>query len=140
MKFVLSIIRHIGLAILVSSSLVPALVTAQAPPLHQPGICDVKDFESSFKCVLDKIRPETKIAPKEPIQVVLAILKTVLTLVAIAGVIGLIIAGGMYMFSAGEEQKAAKAKKAILYVIIGLLIIGASILIVNLVINAFTTP
>lgn len=101
--------------------------------------CSFKDFGSGFDCV-KQLGTKSKVTEDDPVKIVLQVLKTVLTLVAIAGVIGLIIAGGMYMFSAGEEQKAAKAKKAILYVIIGLLIIGASILIVNLVINAFQTP
>lgn len=112
----------------------PATTWALVGP---PQKCDVSSFEGSFKCALGRVREEAGIKEVEPLQVILSILKVGLTLVAIAGVIGLIIAGGMYMFSAGDETKAAKAKKAILYVIIGLLIIGASILIVNLIINAF---
>lgn len=99
--------------------------------------CDPKSLKDSFECVLNEIRPEAGIAEKEPIDVVLTILRTALTLTAILGIIALIIAGGMYMFSAGDETQAKKAKSAIMYVIIGLIIIGLSIVTVNLVIRAF---
>ncbi len=87
----------------------PATTWALVGP---PQKCDVNSFKGGFQCVLGRIREEAGVGETEPAQVILGILKAGLTLVAIAGIIGLIIAGGMYMFSAGEEQKAAKAKKA----------------------------
>jgi len=57
-----------------------------------------------------------------------------------AGVIALavLVWGGIsYILSLGEEAKVGKAKKMILYAIVGLLIIGLSAIIVNVVINFF---
>lgn len=125
--------RFILLFIFVASLLLPLSVSAQTCAIDFKS----QSFASGFMCVLKRVGPGAGIATGKPINVVLTILRTVLTLVGIAAVIAVIIAGVMYMFSFGNEQQAEKAKKALIYAIIGLLIIGASILVVNLVINAF---
>lgn len=99
--------------------------------------CDPRSLVDSFRCVIDQIGPAAGVTQNQPIDVILTILRTALTLIAILGVIGLIIAGAMYMLAAGDEGQAKKAKSAIMYVIIGLVIIGAAILVVNLIISAF---
>lgn len=47
----------------------------------------------------------------------------------------LIYGGAMYITSAGDDSKAEKAKKTILYAIIGLVVIGLAAAIVNFVIT-----
>lgn len=54
-------------------------------------------------------------------------------LASAVGVVMIIIAGIQYMTSAGNEEKAGKAKKTILYTIIGVAIVLAADFIVNLV-------
>lgn len=50
--------------------------------------------------------------------------------------LAVVIAGGIYyIISLGDEKKTAKAKAIILYAIVGLIIIGLSVLIVNLIIS-----
>lgn len=63
------------------------------------------------------------------------ILKTVinwlLSLVAILALAALIIGGILYIVSIGDEKMAAKAKKAIMYAIIGLIVVGMSFAIIT---------
>lgn len=71
------------------------------------------------------------------IDLIIDIINVVLGL---AGVIaaGFVIYGGIkYITSAGSDQQAAEAKRVILYAIIGLIVIGLSAVIVNVVINIF---
>lgn len=68
-----------------------------------------------------------------------SIVKTVITLlswiVGVASVIVIIIAGLLFVLSAGDPQKAAKARQAILYAIIGLVIVALAQVIVRFVIG-----
>ncbi len=68
------------------------------------------------------------------------ILSVLLSAVAIGAVVVLIIGGVMYLFSFGEEDRAKTAKRLILYAIIGLLIIGGSLLLVRTLIGFFFIP
>ncbi len=68
------------------------------------------------------------------IRQVLAIFLTIVAVIAVAAIIW---GGFVYVTSAGEEDKARKAKLVILYAIIGLLIIGAAGIITNVVINIY---
>jgi hypothetical protein len=70
-----------------------------------------------------------------PRQVIQNTINVVLTLIGILAAGILVVGGIMYITSAGEEEKAAKAKKLILYAIVGLLIIGVSAIVVNVIIN-----
>lgn len=98
--------------------------------------CDFKGFATSLDCV-QKIGADSGINEKDPLAVILNIMRVLLTLVGIIAVIALIISGVRYILSSGDEGEAKKAKNGILYAMIGLVVIGASILIVNLVINSF---
>ncbi len=55
-------------------------------------------------------------------QIVTGIMNWLLVLVGIFGVIGFAIAGILYLISAGDETKAEKAKNAMLYSIIGVIV------------------
>lgn len=126
--------RRLFFILLLALAAATPYASAQA---QQQVTCKFTNFLTSFDCV-KQLGTSSGVTETDPVQIVLKIMRTILTLTAIAGVIGLIIAGVMYMFAAGEPQKAEKAKKAIIYVIIGLFIIGASIIIVNFIIAAFT--
>lgn len=68
------------------------------------------------------------------------ILAVLLSAVAVGAVIVLIIGGTMYLFSFGDEDRAKQAKRVLLYAILGLLIIGGSLLLVRTIIGLFFTP
>lgn len=56
-----------------------------------------------------------------------------LALVGLLAVIVLIIAGIRYIISLGDESAAEKAKRTILYAVIGLIVVGLSAVIVNFI-------
>lgn len=63
------------------------------------------------------------------------ILNYFLALAGILAVAVLIYGGVQYIISRGDEGAAEKAKNTIVYAIIGLVVIGLSVVIVNFVIN-----
>lgn len=67
----------------------------------------------------------------------LIVLSIVLRFLAVVSVIVLVIGGVMYIFSLGNEDGAKRAKRLILYAIIGLIIVGVSVLLVNTLISFF---
>lgn len=97
------------------------------------------NFKTGFGCV-DELGTKSGIEAVTKDNIVTKILevtKVLLQFVGIAAVIVVIIGGVMYMTSLGDETKAERAKKVLLYAIIGLAIIGAAIIIVNLIIGTF---
>lgn len=69
-------------------------------------------------------------------QLVLNIVNFALGFLGLIAVVFLIYAGFLYVTSAGNDENTGKAKKIILYSIIGILIILASFAIVNTVLDA----
>jgi hypothetical protein len=65
------------------------------------------------------------------------IVNTLLLLLGIAAVIVIIIAGIMYAISAGEAAQITKAKNAILYAVVGLVVAFSAYAIVNWVLHVF---
>ena len=63
------------------------------------------------------------------------VVKYILTFVAIIAVAVIVFAGIRFIISAGEEGEKEKAKKMIIYAVIGLLIVMLAQAIVNFVIN-----
>ena len=68
-------------------------------------------------------------------QAIVNIVKYILTFVAIIAVAVIVFAGIRFIISAGEEGEKEKAKKMIIYAVIGLLIIMLAQAIVNFVIG-----
>jgi len=64
-------------------------------------------------------------------------LKLVLGFLSIVAVIAIIIGGVMYITAGGDEKKTERAKHVILYTVIGLVLIGVSGIIVNVLIAFF---
>lgn len=74
------------------------------------------------------------------LPVVRTIINVLLGLIALAAVVYIIIAGVRYVISSGETTEQEKAKKGILYAVIGLVVIGLSAAIVNFVVSAIQGP
>jgi hypothetical protein len=68
-------------------------------------------------------------------QAIVNIVKYILTFVAIIAVAVIVFAGIRFIISAGEEGEKEKAKKMIIYAVIGLLIIMLAQAVVNFVIG-----
>lgn len=64
------------------------------------------------------------------------ILNVFLTLLAIIAIIIVIYAGVQYITAAGDQNKASTAKATIMYALIGLLVVGFAMVLVNFVIEA----
>lgn len=77
------------------------------------------------------LREETNL-----VDVIISITKIVLTLASVVALLFIIIAGVRYITSTGDEKHAEQAKKAILYAIIGLIVIGVAAALVNFTVFA----
>lgn len=66
---------------------------------------------------------------------IIALLKILGALVAVLALAALLWGALMYITSLGDEGKAETAKKIIMYALIGLLILGAAGIVVNVAIN-----
>ncbi len=71
-------------------------------------------------------------------DILLGIMKWLLTLTGIIATISLLYGGYLYITSQGEDDQVQQAKHLILYSVIGIIIIGISAIIVNVVINVVT--
>lgn len=76
-------------------------------------------------------------SPRNPVDLILTIINYILSFVSLAAVIVIIIAGIRLIISQGNDEEKDKAKKAILYAIIGLIIILISRIIVSVVWTIF---
>lgn len=71
-------------------------------------------------------------------EILQSITKWLLSLIGTLAVISLLYGGYLYVTSQGEEDKAEQAKNIILYSVIGIIVIGISAIVVNVVINIAT--
>ena len=105
-----------------------AAVPAHAQNSFTDGLNDVKTLAG-----------ENKLAEASGAKDILQnIVKWLLTLVGTIATISLLYGGFLYITSQGEEDQASKAKHIILYSVIGIIIIGISAIVVNVVINVVT--
>ncbi len=96
-------------------------------------------FYGGIKAVGD-LAQTNKLAPaKSTKEILQTITKWLLSLVGTIAVISLLYGGFLYITSQGEEDKAEQAKNIILYSVIGIIIIGISAIIVNVVISVATS-
>lgn len=98
-------------------------------------------FNEGIKNIDDNVKPgdsglatDDKIAP-----IILEVVNLLLSLVAVLALAALIWGSIMYILSLGDEGKAEKAKKIILYAIIGVLLAGASYMILKVIQTLLTT-
>jgi len=68
------------------------------------------------------------------ISYITTVVNLFLALIAVAAAVFLIIGGVRYITSSGDEDQAEKAKKTVLYAILGLILVGLSAVIVNFVV------
>ena len=103
------------------------------PAFAQGG--DPKTFGDGLKQI-QEVQKENKLGEARSTKEILqTIVKWLLSLVGTVAVISLLYGGFLYITSQGEENKAEQAKTIILYSVIGLIIIGLSAVIVNVVIS-----
>lgn len=115
---------------------IASLGTGVPRPIYAQAVdCSFLNFKTSFDCV-SQLQGQSGIKDQEPRALIISILRYALQLVAIIAVIAVLIAGGLYLTSAGDEKKAATAKHALIYAIIGLVVIGSALIIVNVIIRA----
>jgi hypothetical protein len=76
--------------------------------------------------------PEGTNLPNSSIlDIVTGIMNWLLIIVGILGVIGFVIAGILYLTAAGDEDQIAKAKKAMIYSIIGVIVALLGLVIIS---------
>jgi amino acid transporter len=93
-------------------------------------------FREGFDAV-DAFRDRAQVRNIEDLPTFIrGILAMFLALVSIIAVAVLVYGGFLFITAAGNEETARRAKTLVLYAIIGLLLIGASAIIVNVIINA----
>jgi hypothetical protein len=66
------------------------------------------------------------------------LIKWLLKIVILIAILMIIVSGAMYMISAGDQQKADTAKKALTYAILGLLVVALAYAIVNTLVDILT--
>ena len=64
-----------------------------------------------------------------------AVLKAVAFLIPVVALLVIIYAGIVYITALGDEKKTEKAKHIILYTVLGMIVIGLAVLIVNAILN-----
>ncbi|MEX2055200.1 MAG: pilin [Candidatus Andersenbacteria bacterium] len=123
---------------LVLGSLTILLVMSMGVPLSSTlAAADFTDFTQGLGIAGDVARDNNLPMDQDAKVLLRRVINYILGFVSLLGLLFLIIAGAMYITSLGDEKKAAQAKKLILYVIVGLLIVGLSAIIVNTVIIKF---
>lgn len=130
MKFSLFLIFSI-LALCCVSITSPVLVYAQ-------GSGDPKGFTDGLdkiKTIADDNNLNSGQSSKEILQTIIA---WITSLMATFALISLLYGAYLYITSQGDENNVEKAKMLILYSIIGIIIIGLSAVIVNVVIGVAT--
>lgn len=112
-------------AFIFCGTLVSPVLAVEDPTSFDAGI-------RSVETISDTGGLAKKTSTKEIMQ---SIVKWLLSLIGTIAVISLLYGGFLYITSQGEENKAEKAKNIILYSVIGIIIIGLSAIIVNVVIS-----
>lgn len=96
--------------------------------------------EGKTRLLNDVVSLDPGISQKGELQITIAVINWLLGLVAVFALVAVIVGGIMYITSLGNEQRAERAKKTLLYAVVGLLLIGASFLIISIVKKVLITP
>ncbi len=100
----------------------------------------IKQLLSSLAAVTvsgNKINPGGVIPKSDPNTVIVGVLNTAYFLGGVVAVIIIIIAGIMYTTSGGDSGKVAQAKDAILYAVVGLVVIILAFVITGFIMRSF---
>lgn len=76
------------------------------------------------------------VSSRDEIVVLTAVINWILSLAAVLALLALVVGGVMYIVSFGNDQRTQSAKKIIISAIIGLVIIGVSFLVIEMI-NSF---
>jgi len=124
---------------LVAISITAAMALVFCFALLTPALAQQGGDPTTFSGGLDsikKVAKQNKLGDARSTKEILqSIVKWLLSLVGTIAVISLLYGGFLYITSQGEENKVEQAKRIILYSVIGLLIIGLSAIVVNVVIS-----
>jgi uncharacterized membrane protein YidH (DUF202 family) len=105
------------------------------PVFAQSSSGDPADFRSGLDQVKSVAEQNELGEARSAKEIILTIVKWLLSLVGTIAVISLVYGGFLYVSSQGDERKVDQAKHIILYSCIGLIIIGLSGVLVNVVIS-----
>jgi hypothetical protein len=99
------------------------------------GNYDIHDPNKLVPADVDSIMPQNAIIntlPKVSMQsAVTTIIKNILSFSFVITILALVVTGIYYLISEGNDEETGKAKKILLYLVIGMAIIGASYGIVS---------
>jgi hypothetical protein len=82
--------------------------------------------------------PESIVNSSSVMEIILKVLKILLTIVGVIAVLLIIVGGFQYITSGGNEEQAEKGKKAILNALIGLVVVVLSYAIVSIIVKTLT--
>lgn len=118
-------------------SVVIVLATVFCFTLISPAMAqkDPTSFGEGLKSVGEIAKKNDLGSAKSSKEIIQSITKWLLSLIGTIAVISLLYGGFLYITSQGEENKVEQAKTIILYSVIGIIIIGLSAIIVNVVIS-----
>jgi cytochrome bd-type quinol oxidase subunit 2 len=75
--------------------------------------------------------PETGLSKQEIKPILVNLLNWLLGIVGIIAIMGFVVSGIMYLVSAGNEEMVTKAKKYMLYCLIGVVVVLASFVVIK---------
>ncbi|MCP4523373.1 MAG: hypothetical protein GY828_04075 [Candidatus Gracilibacteria bacterium] len=102
------------------------VLASNAPKIHCEGIPGCEGGDNGTK-----VSDENNSAAIFLVKVV----STVMKYVSVIAVLSLMMSGVLYLFSSGEEEKTEKAKKWIIWSLVGVLVSMSAWMLVNIVLN-----
>jgi len=140
----------IGVIVVLISYVIVAFIQNQLVTLN-PFTVDVahaqvtdtsKGFDSGIQAINTHINPATSglATDTDLVPVILKIVNYMLGLVAVLALAAMVWGSLMYILSLGDENRTEKAKRIILYAIIGVLLAGASFVILSALEGLLTGP
>jgi hypothetical protein len=100
-------------------------------PVHAQGA-----FNNGFQFV-KTVQGQAGIKDLTANSFITAVVKVGLSIMGLIAVAVIIYGGFLYVTSMGDEKKAEQGKHAILYAVIGLIIIGGAAILTNVIISTF---
>ena len=115
--------------------------SGQVSPSCATGTCGAGFCMQNGLCIPEspiKGSADSLVSSSSIMEVILKVLKMLLTIVGIIAVLLVIVGGFQYITAAGNEEQAEKGKKAIFNALIGLVVVILSYAIVNIIVKTLT--
>jgi hypothetical protein len=106
-------------------------VTIRGDGECKSGYICCKNTSSSGSGVYIPTKAETGLSDKTVVQILTKFLNWLLEIVGIIAIMGFVISGIMYLVSAGNEEMITKAKKYMMYCLIGIIVALASFVVIK---------